>query len=178
VSKTVLIVGTSSGLGEAAVFEYAERGWNVVAAMRDVSAANPKFAGLENVAVTHVDVTDRPSVDAALVFTAEKFGELDALLNVAGYGQVGAIEEVTPAELRAEYETNVVGVLNVAQAVLPQFRARRGGHVLVVGSMSAHLSFPTFTVYASSKAAVRSLVEGLQMEGSAARIGDSFGHAA
>jgi hypothetical protein len=55
-------------------------------------------------------------------------------------------------------------VLNVVQAVLPQFRARRGGHILVVGSMSAHVSFPTMTVYASSKAAVRSLVEGLQME--------------
>ena len=66
--------------------------------------------------------------------------------------------------MRAEYETNVVGVLNVAQAVLPQFRARRDGHILVVGSMSAHLSFLTFTVYALSKAAVRSLVEGFQME--------------
>lgn len=163
-SKTVLISGTSSGLGEAAVFEYVKRGWNVVAAMRNVSAANPQFAELDNVAVTHIDVTDRPSIDAALAFTAEKFGDLDALLNVAGYGQVGAIEEVAPAELRAEYETNVVGVLNAVQAVLPQFRARRGGHILVVGSMSAHLSFPTMTVYASSKAAVRSLVEGLQME--------------
>ena len=163
-SKTILIAGTTSGLGEAAVFEYAQRGWNVVAAMRDVADANPRFAELKNTLVTHVDVTDRPSIDAALAFTGEKFGQLDALLNVAGYGQVGAIEEVTPAELRAEYETNVVGVLNVVQAVLPQFRARRGGHVLVVGSMSAHLSFPTMTVYASSKAAVRSLVEGLQME--------------
>lgn len=163
-SKTILIAGTSSGLGEAAVFEYAQRGWNVVAAMRNVAAANPKFAELKNTLVTHIDVTDRPSIDAALAFAGEKFGHLDALLNVAGYGQVGAIEEVTPAELRAEYETNVVGVLNVVQAVLPQFRARRGGHILVVGSMSAHLSFPTMTVYASSKAAVRSLVEGLQME--------------
>jgi len=164
VSKTILIAGTSSGLGEAAVFEYAHRGWNVVAAMRNVAAANPRFAELQKVVVTHIDVTDRPSIDAALALTGEKFGQLDALLNVAGYGQVGAIEEVTPAELRAEYETNVVGVLNVVQAVLPQFRARRGGHILVVGSMSAHLSFPTMTVYASSKAAVRSLVEGLQME--------------
>jgi NADP-dependent 3-hydroxy acid dehydrogenase YdfG len=164
VSKTILIAGTSSGLGEAAVFEYAQRGWNVVAAMRNVAAANPRFAELKNTVVTNIDVTDRASIDAALALTGEKFGQLDALLNVAGYGQVGAIEEVTPAQLRAEYETNVVGVLNVVQAVLPQFRARRGGHILVVGSMSAHLSFPTMTVYASSKAAVRSLVEGLQME--------------
>src|SRR6201995_3778660 len=132
--------------------------------MRNIAAANPRFAELQNVVVTHIDVTDRPSIDAALAFTGEKFGQLDALLNVAGYGQVGAIEEVTPAELRAEYETNVVGVLNVVQAVLPQFRARRGGHILVVGSMSAHVSFPTMTVYASSKAAVRSLTEVLKMK--------------
>src|SRR6476646_9548054 len=113
----------------------------------------------------HAHRRDRPRVDRRRAgLTGEKFGQLDALLNVAGYGQVGAIEEVTPVQLRAEYETNVVGVLNVVQAVLPQFRARRGGHILVVGSVSAHLSFPTMTVYASSKAAVRSLVEGLQME--------------
>src|SRR6201997_2317557 len=132
--------------------------------MRNVAAANPRFAQLKNTVVTRIDVTDRRSIDAALALAGEKFGKLDALLNVAGYGQVGAIEEVTPAQLRAEYETNVVGLLNVVQGVLPPFRARRAGHILVVGSMSAHLSFPTMTVYASSKAAVRSLVEGLQME--------------
>ena len=73
-SKTVLIAGTSSGLGEAAVFEYAQRGWNVVAAMRNVAAANPRFADLENTVVTHIDVTDRQSIDAALALAARSSG--------------------------------------------------------------------------------------------------------
>src|ERR1700759_71694 len=132
--------------------------------MRNVAAANPRFAELKNTVVTRIGVSDGASIDAALALTGEKFGQLDALLNVAGYGQVGAIEEVTPAELRAEYETNVVGVLHVVQAVLPQFRARRGGHILVVGSLRAHVSSPTIPVSASSRAAVRGLVKGLKME--------------
>ena len=75
-SKTILIAGTSSGLGEAAYS--AQRGWNVVAAMRNVAAANPRFAELKNTVVTSIDVTDRASIDAALA-PGEKFGQLDAL---------------------------------------------------------------------------------------------------
>ena len=85
-----MIAGTSSGLGEAAVFEYAQRGWNVVAGMRNVAAA--RFAELENTFMASIDVTDHPSIDAALALAGEKFGQLDAVLHVAGYGQVGAIE--------------------------------------------------------------------------------------
>src|ERR1700741_3096825 len=134
-SKTVLITGTSSGLGEAAVIEYAKRGWNVAATMRDVGRANPQFQALDNVVVTHLDVTDRASVDAALALTTERFGPVDAVLNAAGYGQVGAVEEVSPEQVRAQYETNVIGALNVVQAVLPQLRDRAAGHILIIGSM-------------------------------------------
>src|ERR1700739_4043274 len=90
VSKTIVIAGTSSGLGEAAVFEYAQRGWNVVAGMRNVAVA--RVAAVDNTVMASIDVTDHPSIGAALGLAGEKFGQLDAVLHVAGYGQVGAIE--------------------------------------------------------------------------------------
>ena len=163
-TRTILITGTSSGLDESAVFEYEKRGWNVVATMRDVTKANPRFAELPRVLVTRLDVTDRSSVNTAVSLTNQTFGPIDAVLNAAGYGQVGAVEEVTPAQIRTQYETNVVGAVNVVQAVLPQLRERSAGHILIIGSMGGHVSFPTMSIYASTKFALRGIVEGLAME--------------
>ncbi|WP_089101579.1 SDR family NAD(P)-dependent oxidoreductase [Streptomyces hyaluromycini] len=163
-SKTVLITGASTGMGEALTFEYAARGWNVAATMRDTAKANPAFAGLGNVLVTRLDVTDTASIEQAVKATTARFGAVDALVNAAGYGQVGAVEEISPDQLRDQLETNVVGLVQVIQAVLPHMRERRSGHILNIGSMGGHVSLPTMAVYCASKSAVQNLTEGLALE--------------
>jgi NAD(P)-dependent dehydrogenase (short-subunit alcohol dehydrogenase family) len=162
--KTVLITGASTGMGEAATFEYAARGWNVVATMRDTAKANPAFAGLGNVLVTRLDVTDAAVIEQAVKETVDRFGAIDALVGAAGYGQVGTVEEVSPDQLRDQFETNVVGLVQVIQAVLPHMRERGRGHIINIGSMGGHVSLPTMAVYCASKSAVQNLTEGLAKE--------------
>ncbi|MDV6271230.1 SDR family NAD(P)-dependent oxidoreductase [Rhodococcus globerulus] len=163
-SRTVLITGAATGMGEALASQYLERGWNVVATMRDTAKANPDFADLANVLVTRLDVTDRTSIDTAVTEAIARFGTIDALVNAAGYGQIGAIEEVSADQLRDQFETNVVGVVQVVQAVLPHMRERRSGHILNIGSMGGHVSLPTMALYCASKSAVQNLTEGLAKE--------------
>ncbi|MEU2282528.1 SDR family NAD(P)-dependent oxidoreductase [Streptomyces sp. NPDC013178] len=163
-NNTVLITGASTGMGEAATFEYTARGWNVVATMRDTAKANPAFATLDNVLVTRLDVTDTESVERAVAEAIERFGAIDAVLNNAGYGQLGAVEEVSTDQVRDQFETNVIGVIRVVQAVLPHMRERRSGHILNVGSMGGHVSLPTMAVYCASKSALQNLTEGLAKE--------------
>ncbi|MET7918261.1 SDR family NAD(P)-dependent oxidoreductase [Streptomyces avermitilis] len=162
--KTVLITGASTGMGEAATFEYAARDWNVVATMRDTTKVNPAFADLENVLVTRLDVTDIASIGQPVQEAVERFGAIDAIVNAAGYGQVGAVEEISSDQLRDQFETNVVGVVQVIQAVLPHMRERGSGHIINIGSMGGHVSLPTMAVYCASKSAVQSLTEGLSKE--------------
>ncbi|MFE4254036.1 SDR family NAD(P)-dependent oxidoreductase [Streptomyces sp. NPDC056910] len=163
-SKTVLITGASTGMGEALTFDYAARGWNVVATMRDTAKANPKFADLNDVRVTRLDVTDAASIERAVKESVERFGTVDAVVNAAGYGQLGAIEEVSADQVRDQFETNVVGIVQVVQAVLPHMRERGSGHIINIGSMGGHVSLPTMAVYCSSKSAVQNLTEGLAKE--------------
>lgn len=94
----------------------------------------------------------------------EHFGAVDAVVNSAGYGQLGAIEEVSPAQVRDQFETNVVGIVQVVQAALPHMRERGSGHILNIGSMGGHVSLPTMAVYCASKSAVQNLTEGLAKE--------------
>ncbi|MER7198792.1 short-chain dehydrogenase/reductase [Streptomyces sp. CB01635] len=163
-SKTVLITGASTGMGEALTFEYVERGWNVSATMRDTAKANPAFADLDKVLVTRLDVTDRAGIEKAVQETVTRFGTIDAVVNAAGYGQLGAVEEVSVDQLRDQLETNVVGVVQVIQAVLPHMRERGSGHIINIGSMGGHVSLPTMAVYCASKSAVQNLTEGLAQE--------------
>ncbi|WP_327428328.1 SDR family NAD(P)-dependent oxidoreductase [Streptomyces sp. NBC_01236] len=162
--KTVLITGASTGMGEAITFEYAQRGWNVVATMRDTAKANPAFADLADVLVTRLDVTDIAGIEQAVKEAVDRFGAIDAVVNAAGYGQVGAVEEISPDQLRDQFETNVVGLVQVIQAVLPHMRERGSGHIINIGSMGGHVSLPTMAVYCASKSAVQNLTEGLAKE--------------
>ena len=163
-SKSVLITGASTGMGEAATFEYAARGWNVVATLRDTAKANPAFADLPGVVVTRLDVTDADSIEHAVKEAVTRFGALDAVLNNAGYAQLGAIEEVSADQLRAQFETNVIGLVQVIQAALPHMRERGSGHIINIGSMGGHVSLPTMAVYCASKSAVQNLTEALAKE--------------
>jgi NAD(P)-dependent dehydrogenase (short-subunit alcohol dehydrogenase family) len=169
VDKTVLVTGSSSGFGRATAERFASRGWRVFASMRDPARGEPlrqraaaKGWRLETPAL---DVTRDDSVEAAVgQILGETGGRLDVLVNNAGYYAFGPLEETTPDELRAQLETNVVGVHRVTRAVLPSMRARRDGAVVTIGSISGRVALPVVGPYHASKWALEGMIEAWRLE--------------
>ncbi len=169
--QSVLITGTSSGFGRHAAIELARRGWRVFASMRNLGrrAALDEAAAAAGIAerleVTQLDVTDPESVEAgARDVLARTDGRLDAVVHNAGVAVGGAFEDVPEAEQRRVMETNFWGVLALTRALLPAFRARRSGRILVVSSNSAYAGEPANAVYVASKWAVEGWAESLAFE--------------
>lgn len=159
-SRTVLITGASSGFGQLAAKRFQREGWNVVATMRSPEE-DQELGNLSNVVVTRLDVTDTESISDAVRLAVETFGTIDVLVNNAGYGGHAVFEQATNTDIRAMYDTNVFGVMNVARAVLPLMRQQKSGCVINVTSMAGMIAAPTISVYASSKHAVEGLTEGM-----------------
>jgi NAD(P)-dependent dehydrogenase (short-subunit alcohol dehydrogenase family) len=163
--KTLFITGTSSGFGRSLAQRAIERGYNVVA-----TARNPKVIGdlvelaPNRVLAVELDVTDEASVVAAVESGLQRFGQLDVLVNNAGFGMMGAIEEVSDAEARKVFDTNVFGLLAVTRAVLPSMRERRSGHILNISSIGGFVSFAGPAVYCGTKFAVEGISEGMSKE--------------
>lgn len=162
-SATVLITGCSSGIGAAAVRQFAERGWNVAATLRNPSAAHFE-QGAGCVETFALDVTDQHSVDAAVGRTIERFGQIDVLINNAGYGLFGPFESATPEAISRQFQTNVEGVFAVTRAVLPQMRERASGVIINVASLTGLVAMPLYSLYAASKYAVVGFSESLSHE--------------
>lgn len=159
-SKTVLITGASSGFGKLAAMKFQREGWNVVATMRSPEKEK-ELSDLVNVVVARLDVTDKASIAEAVKLAVDSFGTIDVLVNNAGYGGHAVFEQATDADIRAMYDTNVFGVMNVAREVLPLMRQQKAGCVINVTSMAGMIAAPTISVYASSKHAVEGLTEGM-----------------
>lgn len=117
----VLITGCSSGIGRAAAVRFAQAGWQVVATMRNIDSAGD-LAGVPNVMVHPLDVTDQKSVQAAVDATLARFGRIDAVVNNAGYGLFGPFETATDEQIQRQFATNVDGIFAVTRAVLPTMR--------------------------------------------------------
>ncbi|MEK8132460.1 SDR family NAD(P)-dependent oxidoreductase [Paenibacillus filicis] len=163
-NKTILITGTSTGFGKELVLQFAKRSWNVVATMRDTSKAAAEFSPYSNVQVLALDITNSEMINEVVGAVTRQYGQIDVLLNNAGYAQAGVFEEISVDQARQQYETNVFGVMSTIQAVLPQMRQNRSGHIINISSMGGVQSLPTLSVYCSSKAALESLSEGLAAE--------------
>lgn len=165
-NQVVLITGASRGFGEAAARELALRGHSVVATMRRPERDGPGvMRDLEDrISVTACDVTDRASVDAAVAFTLEQHGRIDALFNNAGYGLWGPIEELSEAEVQRQMDTNFNGQLRLAQAVLPAMRKQGAGKIINVSSTSGKVVGPMLGLYSASKYAVEAMSEALRYE--------------
>ena len=161
-----MITGVSSGLGRALAEAVLEGGGVVVGSFRDKEQA----AGFERFApgrahAVLLDATDRPEVLAERVTEAVRLaGHLDVLVNNAGYGLLGAVEEVSEEEIRHQLDTNFHGPLSLIRAVLPHFRERGGGHVVNVSSIAGFTGQPGLGVYNASKFALEGLSEGLRLE--------------
>ena len=161
--QTLLLTGASSGIGKATALLFAERGWTVVATMRTPSQAGD-WAARPNLHVLPLDVTDAESIRAAVAGTVRRFGAIDALVNNAGYGMVGAFEASTPEQVLRQFATNVFGLMDLTREVLPHLRERRKGVVVNVASVGGRITFPLYSVYHATKWAVEGFSEALNYE--------------
>lgn len=163
--KVWFITGSSTGFGRASAEEVLAQGHKVVATARkpetlsDLVMQYPETArGLR------LDVTDKDTVSQAVEEAVKEFGRIDVLVNNAGYGLMGALEEASDEQIRAQFETNVFGALNVMRAVLPQFRKQQCGHILNISSVGGFNAFPGTGYYTASKFALEGLSEALAGE--------------
>ncbi|HEX3604507.1 MAG TPA: oxidoreductase [Candidatus Dormibacteraeota bacterium] len=171
-SRTVLVTGCSSGIGHATAGRLAGRGWTVYAsARRPDTLGELRRLGCRTLAL---DVTDEASMSAAVATVEGEAGGVGALVNNAGYSQGGPLEEVPMAELRRQFETNVFGLLRMAQLVLPGMRSGGGGRIVNVGSMGGRLTFPGGGAYHATKYAVEALSDALRFEVAGFGIGVSL----
>lgn len=163
--KVWLITGASRGFGRVWTEAALRRGDKVVATVRDPQALD----ALVNIypaslLVLPLDVTDRAAVFAAVDETVRRFSRLDVVICNAGYGYMGAVEELEFAQVKANLETNVFGTLSVIQAALPVLRAQRSGHILTVSSIGGIVGFPTGGSYTASKFVIEAMSEALAGE--------------
>src|SRR5947207_4434609 len=158
----VLITGCSSGIGRATARHLAARNWTVYATARRVEAIQDLAA--DGCRLLALDVTDDQSMVAAVAAVDKEHGAVDALVNNAGYGEYGPVEEVPLDAARKEFETNVFGLARMAQLVLPGMRRQRRGRIVNVGSMGGRFTFPGGGWYHASKYAVEALSDALRFE--------------
>ena len=163
--KVWLITGASTGFGREMAEQLLAGGAKVVATARRPEQLQTLAARYpETSLVVALDVTEDASVKAAVDAALSRFGGVDVLVNNAGYGLAGAVEEVTEAEFMPMFETNVFGLVRVTQALLPQFRERRSGHIVNLSSIGGLVGLPGWGFYNSSKFAVEGLSEALAVE--------------
>ena len=165
--RTILITGATSGIGRAAALHLAARGHRVLATGRSEAALASLQQGAGTaLEVAQLDVTDAASIARVRDTVLERTGGqgLDVLVNNAGFGVVGPTELITEADLRAQYETNVFGLMAVTRAFLPQMRARGAGRIVNISSLGGRHTLPLYGVYNSTKYAVESLSDALRIE--------------
>lgn len=162
--KTWFITGASRGFGALITERALAQGDAVVATARNPQAIIDRFGDHPKLLAVALDVTDEAQAVAAAEAAIARFGKIDILLNNAGFGLLGAVEEATAAEVEAVYRTNVFGLLTVTRAVLPHMRKARSGRILNVSSIGGYRSGAGFGVYCSTKFAVEGLSEALHAE--------------
>jgi NAD(P)-dependent dehydrogenase (short-subunit alcohol dehydrogenase family) len=165
---TWFVTGAARGLGYEMALRALEAGANVVATARSLSQVEAAFAAApgfsERLLPAALDVTDESQALAAVEAAVARFGSIDVLVNNAGRGLLGAVEEASAAEVEAVFATNVFGLLNVTRAVLPHMRAARSGHVVNISSMGGFAQVAGWGVYGATKFAVEGLSEAMQAE--------------
>ncbi|WP_181274917.1 SDR family oxidoreductase [Brevibacterium oceani] len=160
------VTGTSRGLGLALVTHLLGRGDHVAATTRSSSRLLSALAetDTENLLPLDVSLTDETDVLRAVTAANERFGRIDVVVNNAGYGYLGAIEETTAADVKAMFDVQINGTWNVLRAVVPQMREARSGHIINISSILGVLSFPGWGLYCAAKYALEGLSESLAAE--------------
>jgi len=158
----VLVTGCSSGIGRSTAELLAGKGWTVYASARKLDSISDLEA--RGCRLLELDVTDEDSMRAAVTKVEEAEGAVGVLVNNAGYSQSGAVESVSPEDVRRQFDTNVFGLIRMTQLALPGMRRQRWGKVVNVGSMGGKLTFPGGGLYHATKYAVEAISDALRFE--------------
>ncbi|MGW4034425.1 SDR family NAD(P)-dependent oxidoreductase [Streptomyces sp. NPDC004838] len=161
---TWFITGAARGLGAEIARAALAQGDDVVAAVRDPDRVPEEFKNSDRVLAVALDVTDGAGIPRAVQAAVDRFGGIDVLVNNAGRGLLGALEEITDAEARSLFDLNVFGLINVTRAVLPVTRERNSGRLVHIGSRSGFEGEPGVSMYSASKFAVAGISEALSAE--------------
>ncbi|MEV4642012.1 SDR family NAD(P)-dependent oxidoreductase [Actinoplanes sp. NPDC049548] len=162
--RTWFVTGASRGLGRAFAEAALRRGDRVVATARDLSALSDLDVPDGQLLTLPLDVTDDRSVRTAVAAAVDRFGGLDIVVNNAGHGTMGAVEELTESAYRAAMDVNLFGALSVTQAVLPTLRRQQHGHIIQITSMGGLVALPMASAYVASKWALEAVSESLAQE--------------
>ncbi|MEM8897567.1 MAG: SDR family oxidoreductase [Bacteroidota bacterium] len=162
-SKTVLITGASSGIGKAAARLFAEKGWNVAATMRKPQNVTD-LQETESLKKIALDVQDKSSIHSAVQETLTTFGNIDVVVNNAGYGLWGPMEEIEDGKIRRQFDVNVFGLIDVIKEVLPSMRSQKSGVIINISSVGGKLGTPLGSMYHGTKFAVEGITESLNFE--------------
>lgn len=161
----LLITGASSGIGTATALKFAEEGYFVWGTIRNLARVQELPEALKKaVHFIEMDVNDDRSVEEGVKKVLDEAGQIDILINNAGYGLYGSIEEMPLNMIRAQLETNFFGTMRLIQAVLPGMRERKSGTIVNMSSLAAHFVIPFQSFYSVSKFTIRALTEGLRQE--------------
>jgi len=160
--KTIFITGTSTGLGHATARLFAEKGWKVIATMRQPESA-AELAALPNTILLPLDVTD-PEQISKRIATAIGMGEIDVVFNNAGYGLIGSLEATSDDQILRQINTNLLGVIRTTKAFIPHFRTRGSGLFISTSSIGGLVSFPFNSIYHATKWALEGWSESMAFE--------------
>lgn len=160
---TIVITGSSSGIGKATARYFAEQGWKVAATMRKPEKET-ELNQIQNISLYALDVTDEASIASATEQILNDFGTVDVVLNNAGYALLGPFEAASPEAIKQQFDTNVFGLMSVTRNFLPHFRSNEAGMFLNVSSIGGLITFPLMSLYHSTKWAVEGFSESVAYE--------------
>jgi len=163
--KVWFVTGASKGLGLSLVKRLLNEGYRVAATSRKLGNLEKEIDSVDNFLALEANVTDENSVKAAIAKTIETFGGIDVVVNNAGYGHLGTLEELTDREVRENFEANVFGVLNVIRQVTPHLRQKQSGYIINISSIAGFYGgFPGWGIYNATKFAVAGMTEAYAAE--------------
>jgi len=161
--KVVIITGASRGFGELIAKKFQKEKFQVIATMRNVDSS-PSLMKLDNVDIKKLDVTNKSDIKNVVDFTIKKYSRIDILINNAGYGAFGLLEEASEQEIRNQFDVNYFGLIDCIRGVLPQMRKQKDGVIINISSIAGRFGLPFTSLYNSSKFAVEGLTECLHYE--------------
>ena len=161
--KVVIITGASRGFGELIAKKFQKENFQVIATMRNIDSS-PSLKKLENLDIKKLDVTVKSDIKNVVDYTVEKYGRVDILINNAGYGAFGFLEEASDEEIRNQFNVNYFGLIDCIKGVLPQMRKQKDGVIVNISSIAGRFGLPFTSLYNSSKFAVEGLTECLHYE--------------
>jgi NAD(P)-dependent dehydrogenase (short-subunit alcohol dehydrogenase family) len=161
--KTVVITGSSSGIGKATAIHFANQGWNVAATMRTPDKETD-LVKLPQIKLYSLDVTNSSGVELALQKIKQDFGKIDVVVNNAGFGADGVFESMNDEFIQKQFDTNVFGLMRVTREAVKIMRIQKGGTIVQIASVGGRVAFPLYSIYHGTKWAVEGFTESLQYE--------------